>query len=173
MDFVQGLIEWYNSTLTAMWSSGAIGKIFAIILIVVTLALAFLVYLLVSTITETVTSRIHWYNNRVRCVHCNSWTLHFSEGDYPECHSGEPCCLRCDHDHEMTHEDKFRCPIDGTVMTKESIDGTLIKDVCSDCGGAWLSQEELDRVTQMAYDRGLADGRATGMATGLAIGIAT
>lgn len=121
-----------------------------------------------------IADKIHWYKNRKPCMHCSDWTLDVSDGHFPDCRDkGRPCCAACNHQHEMDNEDKFYCPADKVVMTKKSIDGKLIKDVCPVCGGTWTSDEELETIKKMSYDKGYSDGESAGIVQGTAMAYVT
>lgn len=148
-----------------------IGAFFIICALFVTGLILWLGYELVGWLIRMV----DWYRHRRPCVHCNQWTLAYSEGRFPsECQDGQPCCTTCAHGHEMANEGKYACPVCGTTMEKRSIDDIHTEDVCpkQGCGHILRSPEEDSYVRQSEYDSGYSAGRATGTATGVGIGIA-
>ena len=166
-------IQWYFEAIASAWGGDGVDKFGAIVLTVIGLVVLAAILGVIYLIVRSIAKRIKWVNERQQCQHCQAWTTNFSDGHYPDCMSDEACCAACTHAHEMEHEDKIPCPVDGELMLKESINGELIKDVCPSGHGVWLAHDELAAIEQAAYDRGLSDGRSAGMATGLAIGIST
>jgi hypothetical protein len=40
----------------------------------------------------------------------------------------------------------MRCPIDSSVLQKDTYEGSVEVDRCGECGGLWLEQEELEAI---------------------------
>ena len=172
MNLLPSFFDFIKDLLT---SSRNIDKFLGVVIVVVALIITLVILWMVYFIIMWMARKINWYQNRQHCVHCNQWTLGISEGKFPaECRSGQPCCRSCAHSHEMKYEDKYKCPVCGTVMDKRSVDDVHIVDVCpkDGCGHILRSPAEDAYVQQANYDRGYSDGQSVGTATGVAAGVA-
>lgn len=101
-----------------------------------------------------------------KCEGCGSRTYKKDERNHYKC---SDCQEKEEIKKKMDAEKKVKCPIDGQIMTKESIRGIII-DRCPACKGVWLDGGEIEKLRELLeHDSGDSDNFATGLAVGLAI----
>ena len=123
---------------------------------------------IIWVIAYFITKGVRWIIRREHCQHCQAWTIGPAGEEFAGCNSSEPCCVDCCMEHIADAEPRYKCPVDGSEMTKVINHLNLIIDKCPSCEGVWLGGSELQRLLDDAEE----DGEATGMVTGVAVGLA-
>lgn len=78
---------------------------------------------------------------------------------------------------EKTKDEKtLGCPVDGSAMHKLVLNGTeIVVDQCPECGGTWLSRDEIHELEedlgQPGYTGSFSSGMTAGMSSGIVIGM--
>jgi hypothetical protein len=119
--------DWYSS----LWQHGGRVEqaIYAVVVILFTLvALAVLVVILTSFM-QMIARAFH----RKPCHNCKQPTTRRSDGRFPECAAGVPCCENCGYDHIRASKPTLLCPVDQVTEMEMPVINGVVSYVCPEC----------------------------------------
>ena len=138
-----------------------------------------LIIALASLVTILIFAAVYpWpWIRKATCVNCQkSKTRNRNDEGLAICDNCEEALHTKKLIEEKTKDEKILgCPVDGSAMHKLVLNGTeIVVDQCPECGGTWLSKDEVHKLEEdLGQPRSTGSfyfGMTAGMAMGMSLG---